>query len=83
MRYYEIEFKPKAIKDLQCIPRPDGQKIVERLKLLRDNLQGDIKRLTNYTPEFRMRVGDWRILFEVELEVIIVYRILHRKEAYK
>lgn len=30
-----------------------------------------------------MRVGDWRVLFEVADEKIIVYRIRHRKEAYK
>ena len=51
--------------------------------LLKDNLQGDVKRLTNYTSEYRMRVGDWRILFEIEDEKIVVYRIRHRKEAYK
>jgi len=53
------------------------------LKLLEDDIQGDVKKLTNFTPEYRMRVGDWRILFEVEGEKIIVYRIRHRKEAYK
>jgi mRNA interferase RelE/StbE len=80
---YKVEIKPKAIKDLKDIPKQDGKKIVEKLKLLENNLQGDIKRLTNFTPEYRMRVGDWRILFEVDADKIIVYRIQHRREAYK
>ena len=80
---YKVELKPKAIKDLKSIPKADGKRIVEKLQLLEDNLKGDIKRLTNYTPEYRMRVGYWRILFEVEEEKIIIYRIRHRKEAYK
>ena len=80
---YNVEFKPKAIKDLRGIPKQDGKRIVEKLKVLEDNLQGDVKRLTNHTPEYRMRVGDWRILFEIEDKKIIVYRILHRREAYK
>ena len=80
---YKVEFKPRAIKDLTHIPKADGKRIVEKLQLLEDNLKGDIKRLTNYTPEYRMRVGYWRILFEVEEEKIIIYRIRHRKEAYK
>ena len=80
---YHVELKPKAIKDLKSIPKQDGTRIVEKLKVLKNNLQGDVKRLTNFTPEYRMRVGKWRILFEVEDTKIIIYRILHRKEAYK
>ena len=80
---YQVELKPKAIKDISRIPKEDGKRIVEKLKFLEDNLRGDVKRLTSYAPEYRMRVGDWRILFEVEDEKIVVYRIRHRKEAYK
>jgi mRNA interferase RelE/StbE len=47
-------------------------------------LQGDIKRLTNCTPEYRLRIGNYRILFEIESSnVIVIYKIKHRKEAYK
>ena len=67
---------------MKNIPKADGKRIVEKLKLLEENLQGDVKKLTNHTPEYRMRVGDWRILFEVEEEKIIIYRIRHRREAY-
>ncbi len=80
---YKVELIPKAIKYLKSIPKADGKRIVEKLKLLEDNLHGDIKRLTNYTPEYRMRFGDWRILFEVEDDKIIIYNIRHRREAYK
>jgi hypothetical protein len=34
-------------------------------------------------PAMRMRVGDYRLLFEVEGAVVMVYRILHRKDAYQ
>jgi len=30
-----------------------------------------VKRLTNYTPEYRLQVGDYRVLFEIEEEVIV------------
>jgi mRNA interferase RelE/StbE len=80
---YKVELKPKAIKDLKGLPKTEGKRIIEKLKLLEDDLQGNVKRLTNYTPEYRLRVGDWRVLFEVDDKKIIVYRIRHRKEAYK
>jgi mRNA interferase RelE/StbE len=50
---------------------------------LANNLAGDVKRLTNFTPEYRLRVGDYRVLFEVKGDKLIMYRILHRKDAYR
>ena len=61
----EIEFKPKAIKDLDSLQRDDARRIVERIKRMRNNLEGDVKHLTNFTPEYRLRVGDFRVLFEL------------------
>jgi mRNA interferase RelE/StbE len=79
---YEVTLKPKAIKDLQRLP-PDAQaRILEKVELMQDDLQGDVKRLTNFTPEYRLRVGDYRILFEIEAEEIVIYRIKHRSQAY-
>ena len=80
---YTTELKPRAIKDFKSIPISDRTRIVERIGLLEDDLQGDVKKLTNHTPEFRMRSGNWRVLFEIEETRIIIYRVLHRKEAYK
>ena len=45
---------------------------------------GDVKRLTNFTPEYRLRIGNYRVLFELTDDFrIIVYRIVHRREAYR
>ena len=62
---YEIEFKPKAIKDLKSIDAIERKKIVSRMEDLKNDLAGDVKRLTNFTPEYRLRVGSYRVLFEV------------------
>ncbi len=48
-----------------------------------DDLKGDVKRLTNFTPEYCLRVGDYRVLFEVENKEIVLYRVRHRREAYR
>lgn len=80
---YQIEFKPKAIKDLQKIPVNDRERIINKIEAMQDDLQGDVKRLTNFTPEYRLRVGDYRVLFEVEEQTIIVYRVKHRSKAYE
>ncbi len=54
----------------------------EKIRGLENNLAGDVKRLTNFTPEYRLRVGDYRVLFEIEGDRVIIYRIKHRSRAY-
>ncbi len=39
-------------------------------------------RLTNFDFDYRLRCGVYRVLFDLEETVIIVHRVLHRKEAY-
>ena len=80
---YEIELKPRAFKELQALPKPTQRRIVAKIEGLANNLAGDVKRLTNFTPEYRLRVGDYRVLFEVDGDKLIMYRILHRKDAYR
>ena len=80
---YRVELKPKAEKDLKALPQDDRKRVVERFRWLEDDLHGEVKRLSNHFPEYRMRVGNWRALFEIAQDRIIVYRIRHRREAYR
>jgi mRNA interferase RelE/StbE len=79
---YDIVFKPRALKDLKALPKAMRQRIVEKIEALRNNLAGDVKRLTDHTQEYRLRVGDYRILFEVAGTIVVVYRVVNRKDAY-
>ena len=80
---YEIEIKPNAEKDLRAIDKKEAVRILEKLLSLENGLSGDIKKLTNFTPEYRLRLGNYRALFEIDGNSIIIYRVLHRKESYK
>ncbi len=75
--------KPRAIKDLKNISNADAKKIATKIKEMENDLQGDVKKLTKHTPEYRLRVGNWRILFEIETNKIVIYTIKHRKDAYR
>jgi len=79
---YQVEFKPRAIKDLKSLPTDIADRILDKITALQDNLHGDVKKLTNHSPEYRLRVGNYRILFEVTDKTIVVYRVVHRREAY-
>ncbi len=75
---YQIYFIAKAVKDLKKVSKEDARKIVSKIDEMGNDLQGDVKKLTNHTYEYRLRVGDWRILFETEID-----KIKHRREVYR
>ena len=79
---YDIEFKPKAINDFKYLPQKEVNFIGRKIEDLKNNLFGDVKKLTNFTPEYRLRVGRYRVLFEVQNSKVIIYRVVHRKDAY-
>jgi len=83
MKKYEIEFKSKALKDCKKIQQCDLKHIFSNIEKLSNSLKGNVKQLTNFSPEYRLRSGDYRVLFEIDENKIVIYRILHRKDAYK
>ena len=81
---YLIRLKPRAVKDLRRLSKQDATRVADAVARLEHGLTGDVKKLTNSSPEYRLRVGSHRILFEVENEnCVMVYRIVHRREAYR
>ena len=80
---YEIRFKPRALKDGKKIPNQELARIFEKIKALENDLSGDVKHLTDFYPEYRLRVGNYRVLFEVEGNHVIIYRIRHRQDIYR
>lgn len=79
---YQIEFKPRALKDLKGIDIAEARRIIDKIDALKNDLAGSVKRLTHFTPEYRLRVGSYRVLFEVEGTKVVIYRVRHRKDAY-
>lgn len=55
---YEIEIRKRAEKDLTSIPKSDAQHIADAIFALENGLKGDMKKLTNFSPEYRLRVRD-------------------------
>ena len=77
----------QAQKKLQSLPRPERARIAEKIHQLGldpDNPALDVKRLQD-EPYFRLRVGDWRLIFDRQdaVRVIAIERIKPRGDAYK
>jgi len=80
----KIIIDDKAIKDLSKIDKKEAGKILDKIESLQYFPQvANIKRLTNFVPPYRLRVGNYRILFELEEESITVYRVKHRSKVYE
>jgi mRNA interferase RelE/StbE len=83
---YRIEFKRSAAKVLKKIPKPDRRRIRDRIDSLTENLPNpDKTKMKGDNPFHRIRVGDYRIIYEIheDILVILVIKIGHRKEVYR
>lgn len=58
-------------------------KILRKIEKLKNypNIS-NVKKLTNHYPPYRLRIGDYRVLFDAEEQEIFISYIKHRKEAY-
>ncbi|SHO80557.1 RelE/StbE replicon stabilization toxin [hydrothermal vent metagenome] len=78
-----INIDDKAIKDLSKIDKKEAIKIFNKIETLENFPKiPNIKRLNNFEPPYRLRVGNYRVLFNIEKNIIIVYRVKHRNRAY-
>lgn len=80
----EIRIRKSAIKDLKRISPDHRTKIHTKINSLKNFPDvTNVKKLTNFEPAYRLRIGDYRILFDVVDDCIEIGRVLHRKESYK
>jgi mRNA interferase RelE/StbE len=80
----KIELRKSAIKDLDKITSKDKNRIIKSIESLSNFPRAsNIKQLITSDYAFRMRVGSYRILFDVLNDTVFIARVLHRKEAYK
>ncbi len=84
---YSLLIRSQAKKKLQGLPRSERFRIAEKLEQLGrnpDDSSLDIKKLEG-EPYFRLRVGNWRIIYERHdvVKIIAVEKIKPRGDAYK
>ena len=76
----EIKYKRKAVKYIESC-----DKLTKNLlKVSIENLPlGDVKKLKGFEDEYRLRVGDLRVLFSVQNGIIFINDIQSRGQVYK
>jgi mRNA interferase RelE/StbE len=81
-RRYRIEYGATSLSDLDSLPDKVRKQILRKIERLQSGLHGDIKRLHRADVTYRLRMGNYRILFDVEGNVIVIRRIGDRKQIY-
>ena len=80
---YEMDIKDEAKALLRALPEGIRREIGFRLHLLQQSFAGDVKKLRGSRNEYRLRVGNYRVLFELEGNRIAVYTLGPRKDIYR
>ena len=80
---YELDIKDDAKTALRKLPEDVRREIGYRLHLLLEDFSGDVKKLKGSKNEYRLRVGDHRVLFELVGKKVVVYTLGQRKDIYR
>ena len=85
MGKYKIELKKSVLKDFASIPKKDLQRIISAIKALADDPRPSQSKKLSGLEQYRLRQGNYRILYAIEDNVLIVYVVAvgHRKEIYR
>ncbi|MGB8353562.1 MAG: type II toxin-antitoxin system RelE/ParE family toxin [Chthoniobacteraceae bacterium] len=79
---YTIEFRETAREDMKEIPRNFVDSITRKIFAMENGMPGSVKALRDMDYGFRLRLGHYRILFDVQDAKITIHRVLHRRHAY-
>ena len=79
---YAIRYTELALENLREIPKRDAAQIIRKIARLEGGLYGNIKRLQSADFGYRLRMGDYRVLFDVKGDIILIQKIGHRKDVY-
>ena len=79
-----IQYDPKAIKQLQKLDKTIASNILDSIEEYFDNpIITKIKKLkTPFDGAFRLKIGDYRVIFYQEDDLVLISKIAHRKQVY-
>ena len=78
------EWTKRALKEAARLDAPTRLRVLAAIKRLCEENYGDVRRLQGVGEVYRLRVGDWRVIFSYQDDLtILVHRVRPRGDAYK
>ena len=82
---WQVRWRNRAGTELAGLPGQDRRRVLSAINVLAETNRGDIIKLRARTGEWRLRVGNWRVIltFNRANRTIEIQRVLHRSQAYR
>ena len=81
---YEIVLTIRAVKDLENLDKKTKKRIIDYLKENNINPLAHAIKLTNpKLGSYRFKIGDYRVVFDIDNKTLVILRIGHRKSIYR
>jgi mRNA interferase RelE/StbE len=81
---FKVVITDRALKDIDNLTQDVRKRIASKIKDYADAPLNYARKMTDSKiGSYRFRVGDYRVIFDIEDDTIIVLRIGHRKDIYK
>jgi len=83
---FDIRFKPSVEKDLRSLPKTIVRRVVQKVEALADDpLPVQSRKLRGTEQLYRVRVGDYRVVYQVDSrrKLVTIHHVRHRSEVYK
>ena len=83
---YEVYLERAAERDLRRLPAESFHRIIPRISALAENPRPQgCRKLAGSDNDWRIRIGDYRVVYEIDdaEEAVRVFRVRHRREAYR
>jgi mRNA interferase RelE/StbE len=86
MASYKVILKPSIEKDLRSLPREVAKRVFRRIEMLKDDpLPRQSLKLSGAEQLYRIRMGEYRIVFGVDKEhlQVTIHHVRHRRDVYR
>jgi mRNA interferase RelE/StbE len=83
---YTVRYSRSAEKDVQRLPAEIVERVQAAVRPLAENPRPrGSKKLKGFQNRYRIRVGDYRVLYEIHdaIVVVLIVQVSHRKDAYR
>lgn len=83
---YRVEIKQSAQKEIAALPRRDQRRVVAAIEgLAEEPRPSGVRKLSGEDDRYRIRVGEYRVVYEIADKQLIVWviRVRHRKDVYR
>ena len=81
---YEFVYTHRAVRDIEVLDPLARKRLGKKLEALKQNPRRTAQKLIDSKlGQYRWRIGDYRVIFDLHGEKVVILRVGHRREIYR